>query len=313
MIYMFGYGIQGRAHALNLRDSGRELVVINRKDTFFDEAVSDGFSVNEKLDLSMIKENDIFYILIPEEAHRSALEKYFKELKKNITIVFAHGYTLVEHSEFLPKTCDLLMIAPRFPGAQVRKYFENGTGVPAYISVHQDISGNAESSLENLCTDLGFSKGGVLNITAKQEMLVDLAIENIMAPSFFVFVQKLFEKLVERGVPPEVACMELYYSGETAAVRNAMSKFGLYKGLQVNASPTCQYGVSSSSEALLNSNWVDEFIDSRLSRIESGQFSSELSNEFVTRLKRENFFKSEVSKRIREAEIVSDRMFKKSI
>lgn len=311
MIYIFGYGIQGKAHALNLRDSGCEITIINRRDKFFDEALFDGFDVCEDLDGSTLNDEDIVYMLIPEEAHLSVLDSFLNKILKTPTIVFAHGYTLSMHVEYLPAGADLLMIAPRFPGEQVRKCFENGSGVPAYVSVHQDISGKAEKTLNSLCADLGFSKGGVLNVPAEKETLVDLAIENIMAPSFFVFVQKLFEKLVSRGIPPEVACMELYYSGETGAVRNAMSKFGLYRGLQANASPTCQYGVASSSFALLNQSWIDEFIDDRLKRIDNGDFVAELADENLVVLKREQFFRSQISKHIRMAEVDSNKLFKK--
>ena len=148
-----------------------------------------------------------------------------------------------------------------------------------------------------------------MEVSPKEETLVDLAIENIMAPSFFIFVQTLFTELVKRGVRPEVACMELYYSGETGAVRTAMSKHGLYKGLQMNASPTCQYGVSSSANHLLESSWINEFITSRLDRIESSKFANELSDIEHTSAVKSTFFSSAISNEIKNAETSCDSIF----
>lgn len=309
MIYVFGYGIQGRAHALNFKDSGSEVTIINREDEFSERADHDGFKVLNALDEKDILDGDVLYILLPEEVHTSVLSDLFVKITQRVTIVFAHGFTLANGLLCFPKTADLLMIAPRFPGKQVRERYLAQSGVPAYVSTYRNISGNASGVLENLCRLLGFHKGGIVQITPEQETLVDLAIENIMAPSFFIFVQKLFDKLVQRGIPPEVACMELYYSGETGAVRTAMSKYGLYKGLQKNASPTCQFGVSSSAKQLLELSWVEEFIEGRLSHIESGAFAKHLEDYEAATATREDFFSSSIAKRIHEAEKCCDNIF----
>ena len=311
MIFIFGYGIQGRAHALNLRDSGAMVTIVNRVDEYYKLAQQDNFLVISQLSPNDISDNDILYILLPEEVHFPVLKDLFVKLSKKVTIIFAHGYTLANKQMHFPENSNLIMIAPRFPGQQVREYFVNGSGVPAYVSVYKDVYGKAKLILDNICNSLGFTKGGLLHVTPEQETLVDLAIENIMAPSFFIFVQKLFESLVKRGIPPEVACMELYYSGETGAVRTSMSKHGLYEGLQKNASPTCQFGVSSSSEALSKEKWIDEFIETRLTRIERGEFSRELENKDLAFNKRDIFFSSEISYRIREAEQKCNNIFKK--
>ena len=302
MIYMFGYGIQGRAHAQNLRDSGSDVVVINRSDEYLNRAIEDGFTAINRCAYESLNDGDILYILIPEEGHKEIITELMGNVDKEVTVVFAHGFTLIDETVIFPDNWDILMIAPRYPGAQVRGRYLANHGVPAYINVTQDYTGHANDTLNSLCAKLGFDKGGTLDVSAAEETLVDLAIENVMAPSFFIFVQKLFTKLVERGVRPEVACMELYYSGETGAVRTAMSKFGLYKGLQVNASPTCQFGASSSAEALNEMDWVDEFIDSRLDRIESGKFATELNDYPHTIEMKSRFFDSDISNKIRESE-----------
>jgi ketol-acid reductoisomerase len=309
MIYMFGYGIQGRAHAQNLRDSGSDIVVINRGDEYLNRAIEDGFTAINRCAYESLNDGDILYILIPEEGHKELLTELIANVDKEVTVVFAHGFTLVDETVFFPDNWDILMIAPRYPGAQVRGRYLQNHGVPAYINVTQDSTGQANETLDILCAKLGFDKGGTLEVSAAEETLVDLAIENVMAPSFFIFVQKLFAKLVERGVRPEVACMELYYSGETGAVRTAMSKFGLYKGLQLNASPTCQFGVSSSAHALDEMEWVDEFIDSRLDRIESGKFSIELNDYPNVVEVKDQFFDSAISHKIRESEARCNAVF----
>ncbi len=302
MIYLFGYGIQGRAHALNLRDSGADVTIINRNDEFSMRADQDGFRVLNELDETNVLDGDILYILLPEEVHSTILSNLFAKITQRVTIVFAHGFTLANGSLCFPKSANLLMIAPRFPGKQVREYYLAKSGVPAYVSTYRNVSGDASVVLKNLCSILGFNKGGIIEITPEQETLVDLAIENIMAPSFFIFVQKLFEKLVQRGIPREVACMELYYSGETGAVRAAMSKYGLYRGLQKNASPTCQFGVSSSAKQLSELSWVEEFIEAQLSHIESGEFAKHLEDYEAAVATREAFFSSSIANQIREAE-----------
>ncbi len=309
MIYMFGYGIQGNAHAKNLRDAGSQVVIVNRGDKFFNNAIADGFEAFHECPYQDIKDGDILYILVPEEAHPQLLKKLISNVDKQITAVFAHGYTLVHSAISFPEKWDILMIAPRYPGAQVRSRYLADSGVPAYTSVFQDYTGTAADVLKRLSKMLGFAKGGTLEVSPSEEALVDLAVENIMAPSFFVFVQTLFSELVQLGVRPEVACMELYYSGETGAVRTAMSKHGLYKGLQMNASPTCQYGVASSAKALSEMDWVGEFIRSRLERISNADFSRELADSDVTTDLKDQFFLSEVSAIIREAEKTCDAIF----
>ncbi len=302
MIYMFGYGIQGNAHAKNLRDSSFDLVIINRGDKYIKDARDDGFIAFNECPYDDVKDGDILYILIPEEGHKVLVEHLIANIDKKVTAVFAHGFSLVYEGINYPNNWDIIMIAPRYPGSQVRSRYIEGNGVPAYISVFQDHTGSAELTLNNLCKGLGFDKGGTLEVSPEEETLVDLAVENIMAPSFFIFVQTLFSELIKRGVRPEVACMELYYSGETGAVRTAMSKYGLYKGLQMNASPTCQYGVSSSAKHLSESTWINDFIKSRLDRIESAEFASELSDIDHTESVKSTFFSSAVSNDIKKAE-----------
>jgi len=310
MIYMFGYGIQGRAHSLNLRDSGADITVINRRDEYWGLAVEDEFSVHESIYGLDVQDGDVLYILLPEEVHRDVLSSLMHLKEKNLTIVFAHGFSLIDKDMTLPSSWNQLMIAPRYPGAQVRQRFLDAFGVPAYICVHADASGNANEILNELCCYLGFDKGGVLEVSAREETLVDLAIEQVMAPSFFVFVQKLFGQLTDLGVNPEVAAMELYYSGETGAVRTAMSQFGLYEGLRKNASPTCQYGVASSAKYLNTQDWVDKYIQSRLKRITDGTFAEELAIPDMVKNTKSDFFTSEVANKLKAAEMSCDAVFK---
>ena len=103
---------------------------------------------------------------------------------------------------------------------------------------------------------LGFSKGGMINLSAKQETELDLFIEQFMAPTFFASAETSFNLLVENGFPKEAVALELYYSGELGAVRTMMGRDGLYEGFKNNASPTCQYGVSSSRNIL----WSEDML-----------------------------------------------------
>lgn len=310
-ITVIGYGIQGRAQALNLRDSGNDVVIVNRDDSYLSLALNDGFKVltlKEGLQYS-----DVIFLLIPDGVQDEILKsQIFPQIRSSTTLVFAHGYWLTYQAKYIPENIDVLMMAPRFPGEQIRRTFLNESGVPAYVDIVQDFSKNAQNTLEKLSKDLGYMAGGVIPLSYKQETEIDLFIEQFMAPTFFASVETAFKLLLDKGYPEEAICLELYYSGELGAVRTMMGRDGLYKGFQNNASPTCQYGVASARRTL----WSDEMADkasSALERITSGQFSKELSDHEACKHVLKSFVSSEIAGKIKSAERNVDKKIKKSL
>ena len=194
-----------------------------------------------------------------------------------------------------------MMIAPRFPGEPIRKTFLEGGGVPAYVNIYQNSSGKADKKLNELTEGLGFSKGGLIELTPKQETVIDLFIEQFMAPTFFASAESAFELLVEEGYPEEAVCLELYYSGELGAVRTMMGRDGLYKGFQNNASPTCQYGVSSSRKLLWGKDMKGK-AQQQLKRILDGTFHNELADNINAQKTVEEFVESSTAKKIKKIE-----------
>ena len=308
-ISILGYGIQGRAQSLNLRDSGHEILVGNISDKYKNKAIEDGFNI-VNLEKAVLNA-EVILVLLPDEIQDDILKtKILPVIKKNACLVFAHGFWLTYNQLKIPDHIDLLMIAPRSPGEQIRSLYLEGYGVPAYIDIAQDGSGNAKKILNELIIGLGFDKGGTINLSHTMETEIDLMIEQSMAPIFFASVQSVFKELVSKGYPPEVVCLELYYSGELGSVRKMMGLDGLYKAFQNNASPTCQYGVASSISRVWR-NHMDEIIKSQYERIKSGKFALELQK-IDTRKIISSFLNSKIAKKIQEAEISISQKIKKS-
>ena len=308
-ITVIGYGIQGRAQALNLRDSGHEVVIANRKDKYLNQAVEDGFDVIS-IEESII-DSEVIFLLIPDAVQNEILTDFiFPNISEGSSIVFAHGYWLNYESDNMPKNINVFMIAPRFPGEQIRQTYLMDGGVPAYVDIVQDYSGNGNSILKNLTDSLGFSKGGVINLSFKQEAEIDLFIEQFMAPTFFASAETAYELLIKKGYPKEAVCLELYFSGELGAVRSMMGRDGLYEGFQKNASPTCQYGVSSSRASLWGED-MKQKAEMQLERITSGKFSEELSDHENASKLVDEFVESKIAKDIKNTEKKVNKIVKK--
>lgn len=275
-VCVLGFGIQGKAQALNLRDSGHDVVIGNINDRYKKGANKLGFKV---LSISKaVKISKIILILIPDGVQDQIIkEQIFPNCIKGATLIFAHGYWLRFESKNIPENLNILMIAPRYPGKQIRDEFLNSSGVPAFVDIIQDYTKDASKILKMLTLSLGFKKGGLISISFKEEAEIDLYIEQFMAPLFFASVEQSFAYLIKKGYSKEAVCMELYFSGELGAVRTMMGKHGLYKTLKSNASPTCQFGISSSRDRVWTHN-LDKKMRSQLKRIKSGKFSKELSN-----------------------------------
>jgi ketol-acid reductoisomerase len=272
-----GYGIQGRAQALNLRDSGVNVIVSNRDDDYRKNAIDDGFDI---VALNEISEKcDIIMLLIPDSAHLIYIKNHFlPKYKPGCLLIFAHGYSLRFEKLDLPENIDIAMLAPRYPGRQIRDTYNKGSGVPVFLDVVKDTTKTGLARTLGLCKAIGFSEGGVLSVSYKEEAEIDLFIEQFMAPLFYSAVENSMEMLVQRGYSKLVACLELYFSGECGAVRTMMAKNGIYSTFKNNASPTCQFGVASRIKEIFSPE-LRKSMESALDRITSGQFAKELTGE----------------------------------
>src|SRR3990170_2326345 len=241
-IAVLGYGSQGRAHALNLRDSGHEVVVGLRKDSpSWTAAEDDGFtvaSINEA-----VADADLVAVLLPDQ-HQAKVyaESIEPNLRPGATLMFAHGFSIHYGQVRPPSDNDVVMIAPKAPGPLVRRTFEDNKGTPALIAVHQDASGRATERALAYGRGLGCTRAGVIETTFAEETETDLFGEQaVLCGGTSRLIQAGFETLVEAGYQPEIAYFEclhelklivdLLYEGGFAGMRSAISDTAEYGDL----------------------------------------------------------------------------------
>ena len=274
---VIGYGIQGRAQSLNLRDSGIDVLVGNRSDSYSETAASDGFQVHSIPEVASAA--DVLLLLIPDQAHGDIYRSHIEpNLRNGGGLVVAHGYSL-HYKEIEPRSdIDVMLLAPRMPGRPIRDYFLRGSGVPAFVDVYQDASGEAWKVVLALAKAMGFTRPGALHVEVKHETELDLFVEQFLVPTIIKAIQVSFDELVEAGYPPLPALMELYASGELGEVLLLASKAGIFQGFQKNASPTCQFGIASSYPKALVSD-PGSLIQEVIRRLQDGEFTRALQRE----------------------------------
>jgi len=204
-IAILGYGSQGRAHALNLKDSGFDVVVGVRKGgASWKKARKDGFAVAEPT--AAVEEADLIAMLIPDTSQKELYQGIRRGLKSGATLLFAHGFN-VHFRQIRPrKDLDVVLIAPKGPGDLVRRQYTQGRGVPCLLAVAQDATGKAHARALAYAHGIGGTRGGVLETTFAEETETDLFGEQaVLCGGATELVVKGFETLVEAGYQPEVA------------------------------------------------------------------------------------------------------------
>lgn len=241
-IAIIGYGSQGHAHALNLKDSGFKVVVGLRKESAnFAKAQSAGLEVLEVAEAA--KKADLLMMLVPDELAASIYEAQIKpNLKPSATLAFAHGFN-IHYQLIKPEAAqDVIMIAPKGPGHTVRSEYTAGKGVPSLIAVAQDASGKAKQIALAYAAGIGAGRAGILLTNFKEETETDLFGEQaVLCGGVTALMKAGFETLVEAGYEPEMAYFEcihemklivdLIYAGGFAAMRDSISntaEFGDY-------------------------------------------------------------------------------------
>lgn len=274
---VIGYGIQGRAQALNIRDSGVRVLVANRADGYARQARRDGFKVHTIDEVA--RRSHVILFLIPDQAQADVYEKHMKNnLRPGSMLVFAHGFAPRYETIAFPKDIDVAMLAPRMPGHHIRNYFLSGSGVPAFVDVIRDATGEALERILAVAKAAGFTRSGVLRVSYRVEAELDLFTEQFLVAAIVGYIHTGFKVLVDEfGYPPVPVLMELYASGELAEVLKLASQLGIGMVFQKNASPTCQFGIAENFNA--GSRELSEKARRIVNEIQSGLFAKRLDKE----------------------------------
>jgi ketol-acid reductoisomerase len=239
---VIGYGSQGHAHALNLKDSGLNVAVGLRKSSArWKEAEEAGLKVMTVSEAA--KWGDIVMILLPDQNHKEVFENEIKDhLNEGNTIAFGHGFNILYNQVVPPKNVNVMMIAPKSPGHLVRRTYQQGSGTPCLIAVEQDFSGNTKDLALAWAKGIGGTRAGVIETNFKDETETDLFGEQaVLCGGSEELIKAGFETLVEAGYPPELAYFEclhelklivdLYYEGGLSRMNYSVSDTAEYGGL----------------------------------------------------------------------------------
>ena len=275
-IAIIGYGIQGRGQALNLRDSGLKVIVSELQDTpNFEQAVADGFKpVEAKV---AAKKADIIQILTQDHVQAALYRKAIKRhLKAGKSLVFSHGFN-IHFKQIVPaEDVDVWMIAPKGPGALVRRQYEEGKGVPCLVAIHQDASGHALKDALAYAKGLGGARAGVLETTFKEETETDLFGEQaVLCGGASELVKAGFETLVDAGYQPEIAYFECLH--ELKLIVDLFYEYGI-TGMRKRVSDTAEYGDLSRGKRIISERTRKE-MKKLLAEIQSGKFAREWMRE----------------------------------
>jgi ketol-acid reductoisomerase len=271
-VAILGYGSQGHAQALNLRDSGVDVIVANRKGTAnYEKAVKDGFNPVSVAEASAAA--DIIQVLLPDEVQAKVYQAEIKDhLTEGKTLVFSHGFNIHFGQIVPPSNVDVIMVAPKGPGHLVRRVYTEGGGVPALIAVEQDYSGRARDIALAYAKGIGATRAGVIETTFKEETETDLFGEQaVLCGGVTELVRAGFETLVEAGYQPEVAYFECLH--ELKLIVDLMYEGGI-GGMRYSISDTAEYGDMVSGKRVIN-------VESRkamkeiLNDIQTGRFARE--------------------------------------
>jgi ketol-acid reductoisomerase len=238
-VAVIGYGSQGHAHSLNMRDSGVDVKVAT-----YAGSPSGARAKDDGLPVTTIEEavqtSDVIMILIPDEKQRKVYKDSIEpNLRDGQTLMFAHGFNIHFGQVVPPPFIDVSMIAPKAPGHRMRELFVEGVGVPGLLAVHQDVSGQAKQNALSYAWATGNLKAGVIETTFKEETESDLFGEqSVLCGGVSALVKSAFETLVEAGYQPEIAYFEclhelklivdLFYQGGLGYMRYSVSDTAEY-------------------------------------------------------------------------------------
>lgn len=276
-VAILGYGNQGRAQALNLRDSGVQVIVGNRQDRYREQALLDGFKPMEIAPASL--QGDFLLILTTDESQPLIWENHIAPgIRPGKTLVWSSGYNVGYGLIKPPPDVDVVLVAPRMTGNMVRTLYEHGKGALAQFAVQQDASGKARERVLALCKGIGLTRGGVFESSFREEAELDLFAEQVVWAGLTAWLLECFELGVKNGFSQELLIMELYASGETAEIFGLMARHGFFKQM-THHSTTSQYGTLSRGPRLISDEMRARAREFLLEDIKGGAFVSEWSQE----------------------------------
>jgi ketol-acid reductoisomerase len=268
---VIGYGSQGHAHALNLRDSGLNVIVGLRPGKSTQKALDDGFEVVTVAEAA--KRADVVMILVNDEFQA---DLYREQIKDNLSdgnaIAFGHGFNIHFGQIVPPPGVDVFMVAPKGPGHLVRRVFADGKGVPCLIAVAQDATGQAKQKALAWAKGVGGTRAGVLETTFREETETDLFGEQaVLCGGATALVKAGFETLVEAGYQPEIAYFECLH--ELKLIVDLMYENGI-AGMRYSISDTAQFGDMTRGPRIVDDGTKAE-MRKILSEIQRGEFAKE--------------------------------------
>ncbi|MCK8059573.1 MULTISPECIES: ketol-acid reductoisomerase [unclassified Fusibacter] len=271
-VAVLGYGSQGHAHALNLKDSGHDVVVgLYEGSKSWSKAQAAGLDV--ALVEDAVRQAEVVAFLLPDERQPKVFSEAVKpNLREGQCLVFAHGFGVHYGYIDAPSFVDVVLVAPKGPGHLVRRVYEEGKGVPGLVAVHQDFTGTAKATAMQYAHGIGSTRAGVLETTFKEETETDLFGEqSVLCGGLTALIQAGFETLVEAGYQKEIAYFECMH--EMKLIVDLLYEGGFEK-MRDSISNTAEYGDYYAGEKVVDAR-VKENMKAVLTDIQSGKFARE--------------------------------------
>jgi ketol-acid reductoisomerase len=269
-VAIVGYGSQGHAHALNLKDSGVRVTVALRRDgASWQKAAKAGLEVKEVGEA--VRDADIVMILLPDENHAQVYRESIEpNIKKGAVLAFAHGFN-IHYGQIQPRAdLDVLMVAPKAPGHTLRATYAQGGGVPSLIAVHQDASGAARDLALSYASAIGSGKAGIIETTFREETETDLFGEQtVLCGGCVELVKAGFETLVQAGYAPEMAYFECLH--ELKLIVDLMYEGGIGT-MNYSISNNAEYGEYVTGPEVINEQ-SRQAMRRALERIQNGEYA----------------------------------------
>ena len=269
-VAIIGYGSQGHAHALNLRDSSVAVTVgLHPESKSREKATAAGLTVRSNSEAAAWA--DVVMVLAPDTTQA---EIYEKDLAQNLTagkmLMFGHGFNIRYGTIHPPKNIDVTMVAPKAPGHRVREVFVEGAGTPALLAIHQDATGKAKALGLSYAKALGATRAGVIETTFTEETETDLFGEqSVLCGGVSALIKAGFDTLVEAGYQPEIAYFECMH--ELKLIVDLIYRGGL-NYMRYSVSDTAEWGDYTAGPQIINDD-TRKTMKNILAKIQSGEFA----------------------------------------
>lgn len=290
-IAIIGYGSQGHAHALNLKESGMNVIVAEAKGSDAWKAAEEaGFVVKEAAEAAAAA--DVIMILLPDQIQKKVYDQAIADkLEQGNTLAFAHGFNIHYKQIVPPANVNVIMIAPKGPGHLVRRTYTEGTGVPCLIAIEQDYTGTAKELALAWAKGIGGTRAGVIETTFKNETETDLFGEQaVLCGGSAELIKAGFDVLVEAGYPPELAYFECMH--EMKLIVDLYYEGGLSR-MNYSVSDTAEYGGMTRGPRVITEESKNA-MRQMLKQVQDGSFAKEWLDEYnsgqknMERLRKEN-------------------------